>query len=170
MRKNQLISGAFFAVYTILQMFLQKYVWENAVITTISISMLLESAAILAFAAIAVYLLCFEVSEAKKKAIALAGVLYIIYVGLYFSVHQSLAMMGLINIGNLMKNDGAIYAVIAVKVLVAAAVVFLLLGEKKQNETAELAEEPAAEEAATPAEPVEEEKPVEETQEPEPAE
>ena len=57
MRKNQLISGAFFAVYTILQMFLQKYVWENAVITTISISMLLESAAILAFAAIAVYLL-----------------------------------------------------------------------------------------------------------------
>ena len=124
-----------------------------------------------AFAAIAVYLLCFEVSEAKKKAIALAGVLYIIYVGLYFSVHQSLAMMGLINIGNLMKNDGAIYAVIAVKVLlVAAAVVFLLLGEKKQNETAELAEEPAAEEAATPAEPVEEEKPVEETQEPEPAE
>ena len=125
----------------------------------------------LAFAAIAVYLLCFEVSEAKKKAIALAGVLYIIYVGLYFSVHQSLAMMGLINIGNLMKNDGAIYAVIAVKVLlVAAAVVFLLLGEKKQNETAELAEEPAAEEAATPAEPVEEEKPVEETQEPEPAE
>ena len=171
MRKNQLISGAFFAVYTILQMFLQKYVWENAVITTISISMLLESAAILAFAAIAVYLLCFEVSEAKKKAIALAGVLYIIYVGLYFSVHQSLAMMGLINIGNLMKNDGAIYAVIAVKVLlVAAAVVFLLLGEMKQNETAELAEEPAAEEAATPAEPVEEEKPVEETQEPEPAE
>lgn len=171
MRKNQLISGAFFAVYTILQMFLQKYVWENAVITTISISMLLESAAILAFAAIAVYQLCFEVSEAKKKAIALAGVLYIIYVGLYFSVHQSLAMMGLINIGNLMKNDGAIYAVIAVKVLlVAAAVVFLLLGEKKQNETAELAEEPAAEEAATPAEPVEEEKPVEETQEPEPAE
>ena len=101
----------------------------------------------------------------------MAGVLYIIYVGLYFSVHQSLAMMGLINIGNLMKNDGAIYAVIAVKVLlVAAAVVFLLLGEKKQNETAELAEEPAAEEAATPAEPVEEEKPVEETQEPEPAE
>ena len=167
MRKNQLISGAFFAVYTILQMFLQKYVWENAVITTISISMLLESAAILAFAAIAVYLLCFEVSEAKKKAIALAGVLYIIYVGLYFSVHQSLAMMGLINIGNLMENHGAIYAVIAVKVLlVAAAVVFLLLGEKKQNETAEL----AAEEAAAPAEPVEEEKPVEETQEPEPAE
>ena len=48
--------------------------------------------------------------------------------------------------------------------------VFLLLGEKKQNETAELAEEPAAEEAAAPAEPVEEEKPVEETQEPEPAE
>ena len=99
MKKNQLISGAFFAAYTVLQMFLQKYVWENAAITSISISMLLESAAILAFAVIAVYLLCFETSGAKKRAIAMAGILYIIYVGLYFSVHQSLAMMGLIEYG-----------------------------------------------------------------------
>lgn len=168
MKKNQLISGAFFAAYTVLQMFLQKYVWENAAITSISISMLLESAAILAFAAIAVYLLCFEASGAKKRAIAMAGILYIIYVGLYFSVHQSLTMMGLMNMGSLMESDIAIYAVIAVKVLlVAVAIVFLLMGDKKQEEAAEPAEEPAAEEAAVPAGI---EMPEEEAQKQEPAE
>ena len=98
----------------------------------------------------------------------MAGILYIIYVGLYFSVHQSLAMMGLMNMGSLMESDIAIYAVIAVKVLlVAVAVVFLLMGDKKQEEAAEPAEEPAAEEAAVPAEI---EMPEEEAQKQEPAE
>ena len=57
---------------------------------------------------------------------------------------------------------------IAVKVLlVAVAVVFLLMGDKKQEEAAEPAEEPAAEEAAVPAG---NEMPEEEAQKQEPAE
>lgn len=134
-KKNQLISGALFSVFVVLQLFAQKYVWEKAAITNITISMLIETIAILAFAGVAIYLLCFEADEAKKKMIAFSGILYIIFVGLYFSVHQSMAIMCLINMGNLAESDAAMYAVIAVKVLLmAAAVVFLLFGEKKETQ------------------------------------
>lgn len=135
MKKNQMISGALFAVFVVLQLFAQKYVWENAAITSIAIAMLIETVAILAFAGVALYLLCFEADEAKKRMIAFSGILYIIFVGLYFSVHQSMAMMCLMNLGNLMESDAAVYGVVAVKVLLmAAAVAFLLLGEKKETQ------------------------------------
>ncbi len=170
MKKNQTISGALFAVFVVLQLFAQKYVWENAAITSISIAMLIESIAILAFAGVAMYLLCFEANEAKKKVIAFSGILYIIYVGLYFSVHQSMAMMSLMNIGNLMDSNAAVYVVIAVKVLLmAAAVAFLLLGEKKEAQEnsesdevmPEQEEEPILESDQPTPEPVAEEEKIE---------
>ncbi|MEG2842301.1 MAG: hypothetical protein RR900_02340, partial [Ruthenibacterium sp.] len=96
MKKGQKISTALFAILFVLQLFVVRYVVNNAAITSVALSMFIEIAAVIVFAVVTVKLFAQDaLSCTFKKKLVAGAVLYTIATAVYYDISLNIIMAAL---------------------------------------------------------------------------
>lgn len=154
MKKNTKKSLMLFSVLFLLQLFILRYLVNNAAITGIAVSMLVEIAVPVMLGCIIIKLASGDAGCNFKKGLVAGSVLYALYLAVFYDIQINIIMAGISLFGeSLTKSIWPSLCVFAVKViLLAAAVWFAVKPEKAEvvlpaEETAQ-PEETSIEDAA----------------------
>ncbi|MEG1270500.1 MAG: hypothetical protein RSD01_06165 [Ruthenibacterium sp.] len=153
MKKGQKISTALFAILFVLQLFVVRYVVNNAAITSVALSMFIEIAAVIAFAVVTVKLFAQDaLSCTFKKKLVAGAVLYTIATAVYYDISLNIIMAALSLFSEALTTTPMYaIAVLVVKfVVLAAAVYFACAPEKETKASIEFEDAPAAAELLNP--------------------
>lgn len=144
--KNIRFSAILFGVLTLWQTLLSRYVIGGASLTQVPLFLVFESLAVLALAAVTLWLIQQPdtgLSSAAKRAVVTGGILYAAFVLINVESELMIVQYGLSTLGEAFTAMPLILGALAVKaLLVLSAVVFAVLPEKA---AATKAEQPATE-------------------------
>lgn len=153
MKKGQKIATALFTILFVLQLFIVRYIVNNAAVTSIAVSMFIEIAAVVAFAVIVVKLVAADtLSCAFKKKLCASAVLYTLATAIYYDITLNIIMAALSLFSEALTTN-PLYgiAVLIVKfVILAAAVYFVCAPEKETQASIEFEQAPAVSELLNP--------------------
>ena len=144
MKQGKQISSVLFGVLSVLQMLVVRYMMNNAALTGVPITVLVEIAAVPVFAAACVWLFSRDgiLCPVGKKVLAGSALFYLLFIAVYYDLEINLILSGLSTFGQeLSANLTLGYIGLAVKVvLLVLAVGFAMTAPKKPGEPSELKE------------------------------
>ncbi|MEG0910459.1 MAG: hypothetical protein RSB47_08110 [Ruthenibacterium sp.] len=153
MKKNQKIATTLCTVLFVLQLFVVRYVVNNAAITSVAVSMFIEIGAVIAFAIVAIKLAAGEgdTCSFKKKLVA-GAVLYTLATAVYYDIALNIIMAGLSMFGEALVAT-PVYGIVVLVVkfvLLAAVIYFVCAPEKETQASIEFETAPDAAELQSP--------------------
>ena len=138
MKQGKQISAVLFGVLAVFQMFIVRYMMNNAALTGVPIMVLAEIAAAPVFAAACVWLFSRDgvLSPVGKKVLAGSALFYLLFIAVYYDLEVNLILSGLSTLGQELANG----LTPAKVVLLVLAVGFAVTAPKKPGEPSELKE------------------------------
>ena len=138
------ISAVLFGVLAVFQMFIVRYMMNNAALTGVPIMVLAEIAAAPVFAAACVWLFSRDgvLSPVGKKVLAGSALFYLLFIAVYYDLEVNLILSGLSTLGQELANGltPGYLGMAAKVVLLVLAVGFAVTAPKKPGEPSELKE------------------------------
>ena len=97
MKQGKQISAVLFGVLAVFQMFIVRYMMNNAALTGVPIMVLAEIAAAPVFAAACVWLFSRDgvLSPVGKKVLAGSALFYLLFIAVYYDLEVNLILSGL---------------------------------------------------------------------------
>ena len=143
MKQGKQISAVLFGVLAVFQMFIVRYMMNNAALTGVPIMVLAEIAAAPVFAAACVWLFSRDgvLSPVGKKVLA-GSALYLLFIAVYYDLEVNLILSGLSTLGQELANGltPGYLGMAAKVVLLVLAVGFAVTAPKNPGEPSELKE------------------------------
>jgi len=144
LKQGKQISAVLFGVLAVFQMFIVRYMMNNAALTGVPIMVLAEIAAAPVFAAACVWLFSRDgvLSPVGKKVLAGSALFYLLFIAVYYDLEVNLILSGLSTLGQELA-DGltpGYFGMAAKVVLLVLAVGFAVTAPKKPGEPSELKE------------------------------
>ena len=144
MKQGKQISAVLFGVLAVFQMFIVRYMMNNAALTGVPIMVLAEIAAAPVFAAACVWLFSRDgvLSPVGKKVLAGSALFYLLFIAVYYDVEVNLILSGLSTLEQELANGltPGYLGMAAKVVLLVLAVGFAVTAPKKPGEPSELKE------------------------------
>ena len=144
MKQGKQISAVLFGVLAVFQMFIVRYMMNNAALTGVPIMVLAEIAAAPVFAAACVWLFSRDgvLSPVGKKVLAGSALFYLLFIAVYYDLEVNLILSGLSTLGQELANGltPGYLGMAAKVVLLVLAVGFAVTAPKKPGEPSELKE------------------------------
>lgn len=138
------ISAVLFGVLAVFQMFIVRYMMNNAALTGVPIMVLAEIAAAPVFAAACVWLFSRDgvLSPVGKKVLAGSALFYLLFIAVYYDLEVNLILSGLSTLEQELANGltPGYLGMAAKVVLLVLAVGFAVTAPKKPGEPSELKE------------------------------
>ena len=106
MKQGKQISAVLFGVLAVFQMFIVRYMMNNAALTGVPIMVLAEIAAAPVFAAACVWLFSRDgvLSPVGKKVLAGSALFYLLFIAVYYDLEVNLILSGLSTLGQELAN------------------------------------------------------------------
>ena len=144
MKQGKQISAVLFGVLAVFQMFIVRYMMNNAALTGVPIMVLAEIAAAPVFAAACVWLFSRDgvLSPVGKKVLAGSALFYLLFIAVYYDLEVNLILSGLSTLEQELANGltPGYLGMAAKVVLLVLAVGFAVTAPKKPGEPSELKE------------------------------
>ena len=138
MKQGKQISAVLFGVLAVFQMFIVRYMMNNAALTGVPIMVLAE------IAAACVWLFSRDgvLSPVGKKVLAGSALFYLLFIAVYYDLEVNLILSGLSTLGQELANGltPGYLGMAAKVVLLVLAVGFAVTAPKKPGEPSELKE------------------------------
>lgn len=135
MKQGKQISAVLFGVLAVFQMFIVRYMMNNAALTGVPIMVLAEIAAAPVFAAACVWLFSRDgvLSPVGKKVLAGSALFYLLFIAVYYDLEVNLILSGLSTLGQELANGltPGYLGMAAKVVLLVLAVGFAVTAPKK---------------------------------------
>ena len=132
MKKNTKNSLILFSALFLLQLFILRYLINNAAITGIAVSMLVEIAIPLVLAVVIAQLASGDAGCAFKKSLVAGSFLYALYLAVFYDIQINIIMSGMSLFGQSMVSSvWPTICVFAVKVILLAAAVWFAVKPEK---------------------------------------
>ncbi|MEG1176309.1 MAG: hypothetical protein RSD62_06600 [Ruthenibacterium sp.] len=144
--KNTKISAILFAMLAVVQMLLVRSFTMNSAFGNLPIFAVMEIAAVVVFAVLALWMIKSEaLCCSKKQALVLGGALYVVFAAMNWMLELGVVQMGLSTISTALTGMPAVIVVLVIKLaLLAGAVAFAVIPEHKAAKTQSTAEAAAA--------------------------
>ena len=138
MKQGKQISAVLFGVLAVFQMFIVRYMMNNAALTGVPIMVLAEIAAAPVFAAACVWLFSRDgvLSPVGKKVLAGSALFYLLFIAVYYDLEVNLILSGLSTLEQELANGltPGYLGMAAKVVLLVLAVGFAVTAQKKPGE------------------------------------
>ena len=104
MKQGKQISAVLFGVLAVFQMFIVRYMMNNAALTGVPIMVLAEAAPVFAAACVWLFSRDGVLSPVGKKVLAGSALFYLLFIAVYYDLEVNLILSGLSTLGQELAN------------------------------------------------------------------